>query len=293
MTDATEGTGATGATGDDRPLLAGVMGWPVKHSRSPLLFGHWFAEHAIPGAYVRLAVREADFAEVFRALPKAGFRGVNVTLPHKISALALADQATETARAIGAANTVTFGADGRSHADNTDGYGFIENIRENAPGWDPDVGPALVLGAGGAARAVVHALLEAGVPGLRLANRTRERAEALAGPYGDRVEVVDWAARAAACDGASLIVNTTSLGMTGQPPLEIALDAAPSFAVVSDLVYAPLETALLAEARRGGLTAVDGLGMLLHQARPGFRAWFGADPAVTPALRAAALEGRP
>jgi len=150
-----------------------------------------------------------------------------------------------------------------------------------------------VLGAGGAARAVVHALLEAGVPGLRLANRTRERAEALAGPYGDRVEVVDWAARAAACDGASLIVNTTSLGMTGQPPLEIALDAAPSFAVVSDLVYAPLETALLAEARRGGLTAVDGLGMLLHQARPGFRAWFGADPAVTPALRAAALEGRP
>jgi shikimate dehydrogenase len=276
---------------DERPLLAGVMGWPVKHSRSPLLFGHWFARHGIAGAYVRLAVRAEDFGQVLRALPKAGFRGVNVTLPHKLPALALCDEATPAAQAIGAANTLVFQADGRIVADNTDGYGFLENVRAGAPDWDPKAAPALVLGAGGAARAILHSLLEAGVPAIRLANRTRGKSEELAQHFGSRIQVTDWESRSAACAGAGLIVNTTSLGMTGKPPLDIALDEAPAGAVVTDIVYAPLETGILAQARARGLTAVDGLGMLLHQARPGFRAWFGADGQVTPELRKAVLEG--
>lgn len=276
---------------DDRPLLAGVIGWPISHSRSPLLFGHWFAEYGLDGAYVRLAVREDDLADVVRALPKAGFRGANVTLPHKLAALALADEATDAARAIGAANTLTFAPNGRILADNTDGYGFCENLRAGAPGWDPAAAPSLVLGAGGAARAILHVLLEAGVPLIRLANRTRSRAEALAAQFGPRIAVVDWETREAAAEGAWLIVNTTSLGMTGKAPLIFSLAAAPASAVVTDIVYAPLETDLLAEARARGMVAVDGLGMLLHQARPGFRAWFGLDPEVTPALRQAALGG--
>jgi len=276
---------------DERPLLAGVMGWPVKHSRSPLLFGHWFAQHGIAGAYVRLAVREADFETVLRALPKAGFRGVNVTLPHKLPALALADEATQAARAICAANTLVFQTDGRILADNTDGYGFLENVRAGAPDWDPKAAPALVLGAGGAARAILHTLLKAGVPTVRLANRTRGKAEHLAQHFGARIQVIDWEGRSTACGGAGLIVNTTSLGMTGKPPLHIALDDAPAAAVVTDIVYAPLETGLLTQARARGLTTVDGLGMLLHQARPGFRTWFGADGQVTPDLRKAVLEG--
>ena len=278
-------------TSDDRPLLAGVVGWPVAHSKSPLIFAHWFAETGIAGVYTRFAVRPEDFADVFRALPRIGLRGVNVTIPHKLAALEQADEASATARAIGAANTICFDPDGRIFADNTDGYGFIESLREGVPGWDPGAGPALVLGAGGAARAVIHALLEAGAPAIRLANRSQDRAEALATRFGSRVEPVGWAERAGATGGAATIVNATSLGMTGNPPLELALDDAPATALVTDIVYAPLETPLLAAARARGLATVDGLGMLLHQARPGFRAWFGADPAVTPALRRAVLEG--
>jgi len=278
---------------DDRPLLAGVMGWPVKHSRSPLLFGHWFTEHGVAGSYVRLAVREPDFEQVLRALPKAGFRGVNVTLPHKLAALSLADSASEAARAIGAANTVVFDPEGRILADNTDAYGFIENLRSGAPDWNPAAATALVLGAGGAARAILHVLLQAGVPLIRLANRSRDKAEGLAARFGTRIEVLDWSARDGAVEGAGLIVNTTSLGMTGKPPLEISLASAPRTAVVTDIVYAPLATDLLMQARSRGLATVDGLGMLLHQARPGFRVWFGFDPAVTPELRRAVLEGTP
>ena len=276
---------------DDRPLLAGVIGWPVAHSKSPLIFGHWFAETGIAGSYVRLAVRPGDFGQVIRALPKAGFRGANVTIPHKLAALGLADEASDAARPIGAANTIRFDPNGRSFAANTDGYGFIENLREGAPTWNPAAGPALVLGAGGAARAVIHALLEAGVPTIRLANRSRDKAQALAAHFGSRVEPVDWPARGAATGGAATIVNTTSLGMAGNPPLELSLDDAPAPALVADIVYTPLETPLLAAARARGLATVDGLGMLLHQARPGFHAWFGADPAVTAALRRAVLEG--
>ncbi len=275
---------------DQRPPLAGVVGWPVAHSKSPLIFAHWFAEAGIVGSYQRLAVRPEEFGPALRALPKAGFRGVNVTIPHKLAALELADEVSAAARAIGAANTICFDGDGRIFAENTDGYGFTENLREGAPAWNPSAGPALVLGAGGAARAVIHALLEAGAPTIRLANRTGHKADALAAHFGRRVEPVDWAARGAATGGAATIVNTTSLGMTGKPPLELPLDDAPATALVTDIVYVPLETPLLAAARVRGLATVDGLGMLLHQARPGFRAWFGADPAVTPALRRAALE---
>lgn len=274
---------------DDRPLLAGVCGFPIGHSKSPVLFAHWLREHGIPGHYVPLRIAPDAFETVLRALPSAGFRGVNVTVPHKQAALALADSASAAARTIGAANTLVFHQEGAIEADNTDAYGFLANLRAGAPGWLPASGPAVMLGAGGAARAAAHVLLEAGVPALRIANRTRDRAEELAAHFGARVEVVDWSAREAAIDGAATIVNATSLGMLGKPPLDLRLDAAPSAALVTDMIYNPLVTPLLAAARARGMPTVDGLGMLLHQARPGFRAWFGQDPQVTEALRAACL----
>lgn len=274
---------------DARPLTAGVMGWPVAHSRSPRLFEHWFARHDVAGRYMPFAVAPAYFSDVYRALPRAGLRGVNVTLPHKRAALDLADTASEAARAIGAANTILFGDDGAVHATNSDAFGFLESLRSGAPGWRAQAGPAVVLGAGGAARAVVHALSGVGAPEIRLVNRTRDTAEALAEATGRHVVVVDWAARAEALDGAALLVNTTSLGMEGNPPLDIALDALRGDAIVADIVYTPLETPLLAAAHARGLSVVDGLGMLLHQARPAFEAWFGVDPVVDAALRTAVV----
>ncbi|MEM1345042.1 MAG: shikimate dehydrogenase [Pseudomonadota bacterium] len=266
--------------------LAGVMGWPVHHSRSPALFAHWFARHTIAAQYVALPVAEADFAQVYRALAKAGFAGVNVTLPHKHAALERADHVSETARAIGAANMIRF-VEGTIHADNTDAYGFLENLRAGAPGWSAASGPAVVLGAGGAARALLYALQQEGAPEIRLLNRTRATAEALAAEFGPPIEVLDWEKRHTALDGAATVVNATALGMAGQAALDLALDAAPATAVITDIVYTPLETPLLAAARARGLRAVDGLGMLLHQARPAFRAWFGPDPSVDAALRRA------
>jgi shikimate dehydrogenase len=274
---------------DPRPLTAGVMGWPVTHSRSPRLFDHWFARHGIAGRYSPLAVRPEDFAQVYRALPLAGFRGVNVTLPHKRAALDLADSVTDTARAIGAANMIRFAAEGEIVADNTDAFGFLESLRAVAPEWRADAGPAVILGAGGAARALVHGLAAAGAPEIRLLNRTAETADALAAEFGAPVHVVVWAERSEALTNAATIVNATSLGMVGKPPLDIALEAAPRSAVVTDIVYTPLDTPLLLAARARGMVAVDGLGMLLHQARPAFAAWFGVDPQVDAALRAACL----
>lgn len=275
---------------DPRPRTAGVMGWPVTHSKSPILFAHWFRESGIRGHYIPLAVEPEDFAQVLAALPRAGFRGVNVTLPHKHAALAAADSRSATAEAIGAANLLVFDPAHGILADNTDAYGFLESLKAGAPGWSPAAGPATVLGAGGAARAVVHALAHAGVPEIRIANRTRDAAEALAAGH-PCARAVGWDERSNALAGAALLVNTTSLGMTGKPPLDIALAPLPAEATVLDIVYAPLETRLLAEARARGNTAVDGLGMLLHQARPAFRAWFGPDPTVDAALRAACLAG--
>lgn len=261
--------------------LAGVLGWPVSHSRSPRLHGHWLATLGIDGAYLPLPVHPDHFESAVRALADLGFRGANVTIPHKQAAFTVCDAVDATARRAGAVNTLVF-RDGRIEGSNTDGYGFLESVRASAPGWQAGDGPAVLLGAGGAARAVAAALLDAGCPRVTLVNRSRERAEALARDLGGPVAV----ANAPPMDDAALLVNTTSLGMQGQPPLDLDLAPLPVGAVVVDIVYVPLETPLLAAARARGLRAVDGLGMLLHQARPGFAAWFGAAPVVDDALRA-------
>lgn len=271
--------------------LAGVIGSPVAHSLSPKVHGYWLAEHNLPGHYIPMDVASDDLQTVFRTLPRLGFKGVNVTIPHKERALSLADRVSDRAAVIGAANTITFQADGSIHADNTDGVGFIENLRAGAPDWTAETGPAVVLGAGGAARAVLAALLDAGVPEIRLANRTRVRGDALRSEFGPKVTVTDWHRVGEALSGAALVVNTTSLGMDGSAPLSLSLDPLPKTAVVTDIVYTPLETQLLADARARGNVAVDGLGMLLHQAVPGFTRWFGGRPKVSPDLRAAVLAG--
>ena len=263
--------------------LAGVIGWPITHSRSPAIHGYWLEQYGIDGAYVPLGIDPDDIEQMFDALPKLGFRGWNVTLPHKEAAFRLVHERTQTAEEIGAVNTVTVQADGSLHGDNSDAFGFMAHLDQSVSNWPKDR-PAVVLGAGGAARAVCSGLLQAGVPSLRLTNRTRERAEALAEEFGPRIEVVEWEERGDALAGAGLLTNTTSLGMTKQPSLEIALDDLPGDAVVYDIVYVPLETDLLAQARARGLACVDGLGMLLHQARPGFHRWFGVDAQVTPEL---------
>ncbi len=276
-----------------RARLAGVAGWPVGHSLSPRLHGFWLEHHGIDGAYLPLAVAPEHFETALRGLGDLGFRGVNVTSPHKQAALALCDEVAPLAARIGAVNTLVF-EDGRLKGSNTDAFGFLENLRRGAPGWDPAAGPALILGAGGAARAVAVALLDAGAPALRLANRTAVRAEALVqelgvGQLGGEVTAVPWEARGAALGDLALLANTTSLGMTGQPPRDLDLDPMPRGALVTDIVYVPLETDLLARARARGNPAVDGLGMLLHQARPGFETWFGVAPEVTAELRAFVL----
>ena len=267
--------------------LSGVIGWPVGHSRSPRIHGYWLKHHGLTGHYVPLAVAPEDLATVLKTLPKQGFVGSNVTLPHKEAALALADEATWRARRIGAANTLRF-VDGKVLADNTDGEGFLANLHQNAPAWRAGDGPALVLGAGGAARAILDALIEAGAPEILLANRTAARAATLAEEFGKIVQPVDWADISETTKAAPTVVNTTSLGTSGHPPREIDL-ACRTGALVTDIVYAPLVTPLLEQARGKGLQAVDGLGMLLHQAVPGFEQWFGVRPEVTEELRRVVL----
>ena len=263
--------------------LAGVIGWPITHSRSPQLHGFWLERHQIDGAYVPLAIAPENFDTALAGLAAAGFRGLNVTLPHKLAAYAACDTIDDNARRIGAVNTIVFDENGKPHGSNTDAFGFVENIRQNSS-WNAG-GVAVVLGAGGAARAVCVALIDAGVTEIRVLNRTRERADALARDLGRPLTVADWSHRAAVLADATMLVNTTSLGMTGQPPLEIDLAALSEKAVVNDIVYVPLETDLLAAARARGNETVDGLGMLLHQARPGFEAWFGVKTEVTEELR--------
>ena len=272
-----------------KALKAGVMGWPIAHSRSPALHGWWLAQYSIDGAYVPMAVRPHDLATALRALPVLGFAGCNLTTPHKEPALAIVDRLDPTARRIGAVNTIVVDSAGALEGRNTDGYGFIASLRAAQPGWSARRGPAVLIGAGGAARAIVVALLDDGAPEIRLINRTLARAEALAGEFGPLVQPVAWAERAAALGEAKLLVNTTSQGMDGEASLDLKLDFLPFDALVNDIVYAPLETPLLAAARQRGNPTVDGLGMLLHQARPGFAAWFGVEPEVTAELRAAVL----
>lgn len=278
-------------TDHPRVPLAGVIGSPVAHSRSPALHGYWLWRYGVRGHYVPMDVGHGDLPEALRLLPRLGFVGLNVTIPHKETILGLADVVTDRAALIGAANTLVFRKDGKVYADNTDGTGFIANLRQHAPHWQPGSGPAAVLGAGGAARAVVAALIEAGVPEIRIANRTKQRAEALRSDLGAKVVVHDWVKAGTMLEGAATVVNTTSLGMVGKPDFRVPLDALKPTAVVTDLVYTPLRTQFLIEAEDMGCTVVDGLGMLLHQAAPGFERWFGQRPDVDEATRRAVLGG--
>lgn len=268
--------------------LAAVLGHPIGHSKSPKLHGFWLKKYNISGHYIPVDISPDDLGHCLSVMPKMGFMGANVTIPHKQAVMAHAATVTAVARRIGAANTLSF-SNGAIHADNTDAYGFMENLRLSAPEWHAASGPAVVLGAGGASRAVLVALIDAGCPEIRLVNRTFSRAEAIAEAFGPPVMPLPWHQRAASLDGAHLIVNTTALGMVGHPPLDLPSESLSSNALVTDVVYAPLETPLLRLARSRGCRTVDGLGMLLHQAVPGFERWFGVRPEVTAELRAAVL----
>jgi len=273
----------------DKVKLAGVIGQPIAHSRSPHLHGHWLKRYAISGHYIPMEVAQSDLKSVLETLPKMGFQGVNVTLPHKEAVLELADSVTDRAALIGAANTLTFTADGRIQADNTDGVGFLANIQDYVSEWSAKSGPCVVFGAGGASRAIIAALSQAGAPLIRVTNRTRARSDALKDHFGAKIEVVDWVQAGNVLDDASLLVNTTSLGMQGKSALRVPLDGLRPETVVTDIVYTPLETELLRTAKVAGCRTVDGLGMLLHQAAPGFERWFGTAPEVDMDLRKAVL----
>lgn len=269
--------------------LAGVIGSPVSHSRSPRLHGYWLKKYGVRGHYIPMDIAAGDLETCLRTLPKAGFVGANVTIPHKELVLSLADVVSDRAAIIGAANTLVFRKDGTIFADNTDGYGFIENLRHGAPDWDPKSGPCAVVGAGGAARAVLHALLNAGVTEIRLTNRTKRRAEDLRQEFGTKITVHDWVQAGNIFEGAATVVNTSSLGMEGMSELRIPLDGISRDAVVTDIVYTPVETNLLRHAASIGCRTVDGVGMLLYQAVPGFERWFGLKPEVDEQLRQTVL----
>lgn len=276
---------------DDKPfILAGVMGWPVAHSRSPAIHNHWIRQYGLNGSYVLLPVQPARITDAVRGLRALGFAGCNITIPHKVAAMALVDRIDPLAERIGAINTVVVEADGTLSGYNTDAFGYIQSLLDAQPDWRADAGPITVLGAGGAARAILVALAERGAKDIRLCNRSLDKAEALAAEFGAPICAVPWEQRAEALDGCALLVNTTSLGMKGQDALELSLDTLPTHALVSDIIYVPLETPLLAAARQRGNPTVNGLGMLLNQARPAFEHWFGVMPELTPELRHA-IEG--
>lgn len=264
-------------------INAGVIGWPIKQSRSPLIHGHWLQSHKIDGSYEKIAVDPSDLASFIKNLKQNNLSGLNVTVPHKEMVFKFADEVTNEAKAIGAANTLWFEND-KLIAGNTDAYGFITHLKQSAPNWEINK-PALVLGAGGAARAILYALINEGVPEIKLTNRTSERAENLAKEFSPKIKVIEWIEKENHLDDCSLLVNSTSLGMTGSTPLEININTLPNTAICYDIVYAPLETQMLKDAKSLGLGTVDGLGMLLHQAVPGFEKWFGVRPTVTDELR--------
>ena len=267
--------------------IAGLLGWPVAHSRSPVIHNHWLAQHGIPGRYVLFPVPPEKLESAVGGIAALGLRGCNVTTPHKQAIFPLLDRVDDLARRIGAVNTVVVEKDGTLTGFNNDGNGFIQSLRDADPKWRPDSGPILVLGAGGAARAVVASLAAQGAREIRVANRTLDKAQEIADAVGAVVKVLPWEAREAALDGIALLANATSLGMTGKPTLEMPLDRLPKSALVGDLIYIPPETPLLAAARVRGNITVNGLGLLLNQARPAFNAWFGVMPEITPALKKA------
>lgn len=270
-------------------LLAGVVGRPVRHSLSPLIHNAWIAAAGLDAAYVALSPTEAGFPHLIEGLRGGVMRGLNVTLPFKEAALAAADRASESARLAGAANLLVFDEDGTVSADNTDGLGLLGAFAAQAPGFDPAAGPVVILGAGGAARGAAAAFIQAGAPQVRLVNRSRHRAEAIAVSLGERVSIYDWADPTLALAGAAALVNATSLGLAGHDPLEIDLSPLPQTAAVMDMVYRPLVTPLLDQAARRGHAAVDGLEMLIRQAQPSFEAFFGRAPPAATDVRALAL----
>jgi shikimate dehydrogenase len=267
--------------------IAGLLGWPVAHSRSPVIHNHWLAQYGIAGRYTLFAVPPENLEAAVRGIAALGLRGCNVTTPHKQAIFPLLDRVDELARKIGAVNTVVVEKDGTLTGFNNDGNGFIQSLRDANPQWRPDSGPIVVLGAGGAARAVVASLVAQGAKEIRVTNRTLDKAQEIADAVGPEVKVLPWDQRGEALGDIALLANATSLGMAGKPPLEISLDRIPKTALVGDLIYIPPETPLLASARQRGNVTVNGLGLLLNQARPAFKAWFGVMPEITTALRQA------
>jgi shikimate dehydrogenase len=270
-------------------VMAGVMGWPVAHSRSPVIHNHWIRQYGLTGTYGLFPVRPERLEAALRGLSALGMAGCNITLPHKVQAMQWVDHVDPLGQRVGAINLVVVQPDGALHGFNTDGYGFIQSLRDAKPDWRADAGPIVVLGGGGAARAIVLSLIDAGAQSIRLINRTRSKAQALADEFGPIIAVYDWTERHDALAGAAMLVNTTDQGMHGKTDLDLRLEALPADALVCDAIYIPLETTLLAAARARGNLTVNGLGMLLNQARPAFKAWFGVDPEVTPALREALI----
>ncbi len=272
-------------------VKAGVIGWPIDHSLSPRVHGFWLKTYGINGSYQAIPVEISALDSMLGNLFAEGFTGLNVTVPHKVTVMKYLNSVDELAQRIGAVNTIVVDEKGRLNGSNTDGFGFIENLKQGYAEFDAAKGPAVVLGAGGAARAVVMALIDEGAPLVKLINRTRRNAENLAENLGEGIEVIDWQNRNAGLKDAAVLINTTTLGMAGKDPLDISLDHLPNDALVNDIVYAPLETNLLKTGKARGNPTVDGLGMLLHQARPGFNAWFGVDPEVNAELRRHVLAG--
>jgi len=269
----------------DRHLLAGVMGWPVMHSRSPLMHNYWINELGLAGSYVLLPIEPAGLAAALRALHPLGFAGCNLTIPHKQQAMAIVDEVDEVAKIIGAISCVVVRPDGSLFGTNNDWRGFIGNLKQEQPGWRADAGPVTVIGAGGGSRAVCYGLLQEGATEIRLVNRTLAHAEAVAAALGGPITPLPWEERHDALDGVATAVNTTSQGMVGEAPLDLRLDRLPETALAADIIYIPLETPFLAAARERGNRTINGVGMLLHQGRPAWKMWFDLEPVVTPELR--------
>jgi len=270
----------------DRFLLAGVIGWPVMHSRSPMMHNYWFKKHGLAGTYVPLAIRPEHLSAALRGLHPLGFAGVNVTIPHKQEAMKMVHAVDTLAKSIGAISCVIVRSDGSLAGTNNDCYGFIHAVRQEQPGWQADAGPVVVIGAGGGSRAVCYGLAQEGAREIRVVNRTLARAKGIAQEFGGPIRALAWEQRHEVLEGAAMVVNTTSCGMVGQPALDIELDKLPQSALVADIIYIPLETPFLAAARRRGNSTINGLGMLLNQGRPAWKAWFGIEPEVTAELRA-------